>query len=240
MATITGGPRCPGSDSNGVVYVVAKAPVAGQAKTRLSPPLTPEDAAQLAGAFLLDTLVSVVDAGLTPRLICRNADDRVLLAQVAGSDVRADVQPGTGLGDALESAFQHGVDGGFAAVAVLGADTPTLPASILREGFVALARGAADVTLGPSEDGGYYFLAARALHPTLFREMEWSTDRVAAETLRRSAAAGLRVHLLPRWYDVDDAASLDRLQTHLRRLPDAVARYTRSALGAIAAGLVPA
>jgi hypothetical protein len=89
------------------------------------------------------------------------------------------------------------------------------------------------VALGPSEDGGYYLLASRAVHSSLFREMTWSTAQVAAETLRRCAGLGLRVAGLPTWYDVDDAPGLARLQAELSAsggLPVTSARHTRAAL----------
>ena len=220
------------SEPRGVVYVVAKAPTPGAAKTRLCPPLTPEHAASLASAFLQDALATVAEAGLTRRVICRNAAERDILQSLVDPAVHFDVQNGGSLGDALESAFQRGLADGYAAVAVLGADSPTLPAAVLREGFGVLLRPncAADVAFGPSEDGGYYFLAARALHPTLFRDMPWSTSGVAETTLARCLAAGLRTHILPTWYDVDDAAALDRLDQHLAALPAHVAPHTRLAL----------
>ena len=217
----------------GLAYVVAKAPEPGVAKTRLCPPLSPTAAAQVARAFLQDTLDTVAAGGLTSRLICRTAAERDSLRPIVGPTVQIDVQRGEGLGGALESAFSRGLEDGHPAVAVLGADSPTLPAAVLAEGFDAvLGAGtcSADVAIGPSEDGGYYFLAARALHRTLFADMPWSTDRVTGETLARCRAAGLRTLLLPTWYDVDDAASLARLQRHLGSLPEGVAQHTRAAL----------
>ena len=90
----------------------------------------------------------------------------------------------------------------------------TLPPAALTAAYAALESGS-DVSIGPSEDGGYYLLAARALYPDLFRNMVWSTSEVVAVTLQRCAAAGLRVHRAPAWYDVDEAADLDRLRADL-------------------------
>lgn len=214
-----------------VVYVVAKAPRAGQAKTRLSPPLTPEQAARLAAAFLQDTIALTLRAGVEVRLICRDEDERAALLPCAGV-ASVHVQRGTGLGAALETAFVQGMEGGYAAVAVLGADTPTLPAAVVARAFAAL-EGENDVVLGPSDDGGYYLLAARRLHPELFRDMTWSTSDVAAETLRRCAGRTLRTHLLPEWGDVDDAAALARLRASLAGARPDVAPHTRAALSAL-------
>jgi rSAM/selenodomain-associated transferase 1 len=218
--------------TSGVVYVVAKAPRAGVTKTRLCPPLEPEQAARCAYAFLLDTLTNVSRAGLNSRLLCRNALEQDALYRLVGPLTQVSVQPGVGLGDALEGAFREGLADGFAAVAVLAADSPTLPRLVLRNAFTALTKGN-DVALGPTEDGGYYLLAARAVHPLLFSEMPWSTSYVANETLRRCRTLGLRTHVLPAWYDVDDPASLARLLTDLDRLPAQTAPQTRAALAAL-------
>lgn len=215
-----------------VAYVVAKAPRAGVTKTRLCPPLAPEQAARLARAFLLDALTNVRLAGVSPRLVCRGPAEQEALRRLAGPLVQVSMQAGEGLGDALEGAFCEGLADGFAAVAVLGADSPTLPTLLLREAFVALADGI-DVVLGPAEDGGYYMLAARAIHPRLFRQMAWSTCEVASETLRRCRLLGLRTHVLPTWYDVDDAAALAGLRRDLRRLPRHTAPQTRAVLEAM-------
>jgi rSAM/selenodomain-associated transferase 1 len=216
--------------------VVAKAPRPGEAKTRLCPPLLPDQAAGLAAAFLLDTVVKVQQAGVAARLICRDAAEKALLRARFDGLAPAVVQRGEGLGDALESAFRFGLADGFSAVGVLGSDIPTLPVAVIRDAFAAVA-GGADVALGPADDGGYYLLVARRPHPALFRDMVWSTSSVARETLVRCRALGLRVDVLPNWYDVDDGPALDRLKTELATFPPDLAPHTRAALdGALWSG----
>jgi rSAM/selenodomain-associated transferase 1 len=210
------------------VYVVAKAPEVGACKTRLCPPLAPRQTVALAQAFLLDTLHTVARAGLEPRLICRDQIEQRALRALVGEAVRVSAQPGAGLGDALESAFREGLDEADQMVAVLGADSPTLPPEILQAAAAAVLE--ADVALGPSEDGGYYLLAASAAYPALFRGMPWSTSLVASETLRRCRALGLTSQCLSTWYDVDDAAALARLRTDLAGLPASIAPRTREHL----------
>ncbi|MDQ3702529.1 MAG: TIGR04282 family arsenosugar biosynthesis glycosyltransferase [Chloroflexota bacterium] len=215
--------------TDGVVYVVAKAPRAGASKTRLCPPLGLEQAATLSRAFLLDTLTCAHRAGVLARVICRDAEEQAALEPVVGNLASVRVQQGTGLGAALESAFSQGLREGFGAVGVLGSDCPTLPPHLLRQAYTAV-EGGSDVALGPSADGGYYLLVARALYPALFQNMIWSTSTVAQTTLDRCAGAGLGVHLLPGWYDVDDAADLHRLREDLRRTSPSIARRTRAEL----------
>lgn len=216
---------------SGVVYVVAKAPRAGQAKTRLSPPLSLEGAADVAEGFLRDTMALARRAGADVRLICRDAGEREALLGFAGAD-EIDVQRGEGVGEAMESAFEEGLRRGYGMVAVLGMDVPTLPHAIVAEALAACAEED-QVALGPSDDGGYYLLAARRTHAALFREMRWSTSEVAGETLRRAASLGLRVHVLPVWSDVDDAEGLERLRGELAAAGPEVAPHTRAALDAL-------
>ena len=213
----------------GVVYVVAKLPRPGASKTRLCPPLRHDQAARLARAFLLDTLTTVRLTGFEARVICRDAVERASLIPLVGRLSTVHTQARAGLSDALESAFREGLSHGFEVVGVLGPDSPTLPVALVQEAFRAVA-GGADVALGPCEDGGYYLLVARTLHPDLFRDIPWSTSAVAEITLDRCRALGLRVHRLPMWYDVDDAASLARLCAELSRSPATVAPHTRAAL----------
>jgi rSAM/selenodomain-associated transferase 1 len=232
-AVVAGDVVCYGrAPSAGVVYVVAKAPRAGASKTRLCPPLTFEEAAGCAAAFLGDVLDAVRQADLEARVICRDAAERDALAALIGAGVRVDVQDGSGLGEAMESAFRFGLRDGYRAVAVLGADCPTVPRDALAGAFAAVCRDA-DVALGPSEDGGYYLLVARDLHPWLFRDLVWSTDTVAAETLARCRAQHLRTYLAPPWYDVDDAASLGRLWSDVQSARGDAAIRTRALLDAL-------
>jgi rSAM/selenodomain-associated transferase 1 len=217
-----------------VVYVVAKAPRLGAVKTRLCPPLAAEQAVALYRGFLLDSLEL---AGQVPaaaiRAICPDSGQAAELAPLMPVGGELTVQAEAGLGGALESCFRDGLADGYRAVAVIASDNPTLPSNLINRAFELLAT--ADVVFGPTDDGGYYLVAARAVHPTLFREMTWSTADVLAESLRRSAAAGLAVALLPPWHDVDTPAALRDLRRELDGLPPTQARHTRAVLGALGA-----
>ena len=217
-----------------VVYVVAKAPRPGAAKTRLTPAVSPNQAAALARAFLLDTLrLAGRVPGVVVRAVCRDPSEAIDVRALGGPDLDVLCQRQPGLGVALEECFRHGLADGFAKVAVLASDSPTLPSEIIGAALAALDRY--DVALGPCEDGGYYLLAARAVHPTLFRDMAWSTDSVFNETLARSERSGLRVATLPVWYDVDTPESLPRLIRDVEARPRELAPHTRRTLVAIRA-----
>lgn len=209
-----------------VVVLFAKWPRPDRAKRRLGRDIGVAAAACLARSFLVDTLA----------LLERSGADRVVIAYAPPAarqhfaglarDATLVPQPRAAFGRRLERALEAGLAAGRR-VLVVGADSPTLPPAFLRAGFARLSR--ADAVLGPAEDGGYYLIGAGAPLPsTLFRRVPWSTPAVARATLARAAAAGLRVALLPRWYDVDDIAGLRRLLRDRAGLGRA--RSTRAAL----------
>lgn len=202
-----------------VVVIMAKAPAVGKTKTRLCPPLTPTQAAALYEAMLRDTveLVSeVVGLGLAIAVTPPATIDQFH----AIAPPRASLFPvsGTDIGECLNRTMNHYFSIGHPQVIALNSDGPTLPADYLREASTQLSR--ADVVLGPSEDGGYYLIGLKRPVPELFQDIDWSTDRVTTQTLKHIEALGLRVSLLPTWYDVDTPADMERLQSELNTLPD--------------------
>jgi len=196
----------------GALAVIAKEPVAGAAKTRLIPALGAEGAGRLAAAMLADTLAMVRTVGAAPWLCFTPAGARERLAALAPGFALFP-QGGGDLGDRLAACLGrllHGqaqVAGAVAArAAIVGADTPHLPAALCRRAFALLDH--ADLVLGPALDGGYYLVAARTCWPELFVGVPMGTDRVLGVTLDRAAGLGLRVALLPALRDLDRAADL--------------------------------
>lgn len=193
--------------------VMAKVPVAGQVKTRLCPPLTPRAAARLARCFLLDR---VEQLGLIPeadRLVAfAPPEGEAGLRRLLPAGVRLVPQVGPDLGTRLDRLLTALLAEGYAGAIALDADSPTLPTDYLRAACRHLRAATADVVLGPAEDGGYYLIGLRAPAPALFQAMPWSTATVAAETQARARAAGLRLRLLPAWFDVDRGPDLARLR----------------------------
>ncbi len=98
---------------------------------------------------------------------------------------------------------------------MLNSDSPTLPTALLIETAATLAQPGDRAVLGPSTDGGYYLLGLKAAHRRMFEDIDWSTARVAEQTLQRARDIGLDVHVLPAWYDVDDVDGLRRLDAEL-------------------------
>jgi len=186
------------------VLVVAKAPASGRSKTRLVPPLSADQAAELHEALLLDTLDACRAEGVTPRILHASPADAAELARLAPGTPLV-LQEGRGLADALRLGIAGNVEAG--PVAIVSSDVPGLPTGSLRTAFAALAQGA-DVVLGPAVDGGYWLIAMRQAHEEPFRDIPWSTPAALAVTRSRCGEAGLRVELLHPWRDLDTLVDL--------------------------------
>jgi rSAM/selenodomain-associated transferase 1 len=210
------------------LIVVAKEPIAGQTKTRLSPPFAPESAAELYRCLLLDTLALMArleNVDLTVAYTPAKARD--FFVEVVPNGFRLIPQEGVDLGQRLAHALGQHFELGYQRVAIMNSDGPTLPLACLEEAFNALDRY--DITLGPGHDGGYYLIGMKQPHPELFWDIAWSTEQVIPETLAICRRLELSVHHLPEWYDVDVAADLARLQHDLLRDPG-LAPHTRAFL----------
>jgi rSAM/selenodomain-associated transferase 1 len=203
--------------------VMAKAPRPGFSKTRLCPPLRPDQAAALSAAFLRDITENITLAGrqaaITPYVAYAPEGAEALFdGHLAGGTGRllADGSPLMptdirGFGRSLLHAVLAMLARGHGSAVVLNSDSPTLPTALLVRTARALAADGDRVVLGPADDGGYYLLGMKAAHAHLFANIAWSTDSVAASTRMRAAELGLDVVELPSWYDVDDHDSLNRL-----------------------------
>lgn len=212
------------------LLMVAKRPAPGRTKTRLTPPLQPEQAAALYECFLRDTVELMRQVpGVQPAIAYLPVEERAYFAALA-PDFELIQQEGNHLGERLDNALNHYLGRGYTRAAIMNSDGPNLPVAFLTGAFQALDDGA-DVVLGPSDDGGYYLIGLRRPAPRLLREVRMSTPEVLADTLRLAARENLRVALLPAWYDVDDSGSLERLRTELAEAPDGVARHTKALLG---------
>lgn len=219
------------------LLVIAKQPASGQTKTRLTPPLSPQQAAQLYDCFLRDTLdIARAVPGVT-RLVYYAPDDAAGYFQTLAPDFELTQQCGAGLGERLDHALSHFLALGFERVVVMDSDSPTLPPGYVAQAFGALADH--DVVLGPCEDGGYYLIGLTRPQPRLLREVRMSQPNVLRDTLDLAEQAGLRAALLPPWYDVDTIQALARLQTELLENTGRPATQTRALLSSLALSNLP-
>ena len=212
------------------VAIMAKAPEAGKVKTRLCPPLSLAEAAELYRRFLLDKIEQVrALSGASPAIAYTPVEARDFFEEVAAGFALVP-QRGEDLGDRLANSLGALLETGHRGALAIDSDTPTLPLGFLQRALDLVASPEIDVVLGPTEDGGYYLIGLRTAHSELFEAMAWSTSQVLPETLRRADAKGLRVACLPPWYDIDTPDDLARLQAALGASDGESSRHTRGFL----------
>ena len=185
--------------------MIAKAPVAGRSKTRLTPPCTPAQAAELAEAALVDTLTAVAASHCDRRVLVLDGEPGIWLEPFAGFEVIA--QRGTGLGQRLAGAFADIGDPAF----LIGMDTPQVDVADLEAGLAAL--NGADAALGLAPDGGYWGIGLARPVAGVFDDVPMSAGDTGAIQLDRLRRLGLRTTLLRSLRDVDtfdDAVSVAR------------------------------
>ncbi len=209
------------------VTIMAKAPRAGEVKTRLSPPLSATEAAELYRCFLLDKIEQVRTlTRAIPAIAYTPPDGRGFFEGMA-PDFLLVPQRGPDLGARLANSLEHLFALGHMAAFAIDSDTPTLPTAHLEQALDLIATPGIDLVLGPSEDGGYYLIGLRVLYPELFEDMPWSTAQVVPETFRRAEGKGLTVATLPPWFDIDTPEDLEHLKTSLAGTAVNAARHTR-------------
>ena len=210
--------------------VMTKAPQAGQVKTRLVPPLTPDEAAELNKCFLRDKAGGIASAcsrrPVGEAAATTEAMGIAVYTPIGAESAYDDILPGdftllpqrgAGFGERLYCAAEDLFICGFGSVCLIDSDSPTVPAENFAKAIELLKTHSACIVLGPCDDGGYYLIGLNRPHRELFEEIDWSTERVFDQTMRRAREMDLEVKLLPRGYDVDDAASLRCLCNELLR-----------------------
>ncbi len=192
--------------ADAALVIFGKAPIPGQVKTRLCPPLTQDEAATLQGSLVLDVVErsrSIEKAARLDRFMaCAPSCEHVffkILQERQG--VRLIDQVGEDLGQRMDQAFKEVFALGYKRVLLVGTDVPTLPASSYGQALSLLSDH--DLVLGPSLDGGYYLLGLKKPASALFTDIPWSTDRVCSLTKAKAESLRLRIGLLPTCRDLD-------------------------------------
>jgi uncharacterized protein len=215
-----------------VIAVMARYPYAGEVKTRLAPRLDGAERATVYRALLADKLRQLDGVSRCARAIAFTpAAHEPWFRALVGPGYTLIAQPEGPLGARVVAVFDALLAQASGAI-LCDSDTPDLPPDHLAEAARALEDGA-DLVLGPAADGGYYLVGLRRPTPALFEHIEWSSPRTRAQTLAAAARLGLRVALLPEWYDVDEPDDLTRLERALEADAGAAAPHTWAALAAL-------
>ncbi len=213
-------PRSPSDKGNlCALALMSKAPGPGTTKTRLVPPLAPDEAAALSACFVRDAASNIAD------ISSDGLAEGVVVYTPVGAETAYEgllpktfsllAQRGEAFGDRLFHAVEDLLSAGYSSVCLINSDSPTLPTALLRSAITAVARAGDRVVLGAANDGGYYLVGLKQAHRKLFENIDWSTSKVLAQTIERATELELETEILPAWYDVDDAATLRQLCVEL-------------------------
>jgi len=211
--------------TNRTLVIMAKAPRLGSVKTRLAGSLSLQAVTELYQCLLNDTIALAQRLDHVEVAIMCPASDVEDLSCAVAKTVRIVPQAGQGLAAGLASVFTHFATPSHQRVIAFNSDSPHVPASVLETAFDALE--ACDLVVGPTHDGGYYLVGARASHSGLFTSDGMGTGNALEALLTRARALGLSVHLTDPFYDIDVAADLSQLADELQRIPGKAPRTAK-------------
>jgi hypothetical protein len=217
----------PSPASNRVLVIMAKAPRAGAVKTRLASSLSPEAVTDFYRCLLEDTLALARSLdNVRVAIMCPDSDvselTRLASSEASGSEVSVVAQTGAGLAAGLTSVFAHFAENRGQHTIAFNSDSPHLPSSVLEDAFETLTEH--DVVVGPTHDGGYYLVGAKASYPTLFANDGMGTSSALERLVSRVRSLELSVGFADRFYDIDVADDLTRLAEELRLAPERAPR----------------
>lgn len=200
------------------LVIMAKAPRPGAVKTRLARSLPVAEVTDLYRCLLADTIALGRSLnGVQVALMCPEADAEDL-AQATGNSIPVVPQNGSGLAAALTTVFAHFSSTGAGRIVAFNSDSPHLPAAILETAFHSLI--SSDVVVGPTQDGGYYLVGAKASHPGLFVDDAMGTTNAYDALLSRVRRLNLSVSFIDSFYDIDEFSDLGQLSEELLRSPE--------------------
>ncbi len=199
------------------LIIFAKSPIPGKVKTRLTPYITPTEAAELYKAFIADIICNAhklrceqITIAYTP------ANAETAFHGICGQSVSYIPQKGDDLGERMKNAFKHSFNKGSTRTVIIGTDSPTLPLSYIQNAFDALKE--VPITIGPTFDGGYYLIGLTEQNDVIFDGIDWSTSKVFGQTLTKIQAINKQLYVLPPWYDVDTLDDLEFLRSHIQAM----------------------
>ncbi len=207
----------PQPPAQSALIVFAKAPIEGYVKTRLCPPLTPDEAASLHGSLVLDLLERCQGLKACDRKLAGapTSDHPFFSAMNTRFKMPIWEQVGDDLGARMSHAFQSALGTPYQSAIIIGTDIPGITVQLISSALKSLQEH--DVVVGPTEDGGYYLIGLRSPAPQLFENIPWSTDSVFVQTREKANAMGLSLKVLPMLRDLD---TIEDLQAFIQESKD--------------------
>lgn len=190
------------------IIIFVRNPELGKVKTRLAKQIGDELTLQVYAELLLHTRETTYNLDCDKFVFySENIDDN----DIWDSDrFEKKLQEGDNLGDRMMLAFFELFQQGYSKVVIIGSDCPELTSFVIEDAFDKLDLH--DVVIGPSTDGGYYLLGLTQLLPDLFKDKEWSTDKVLAATIKDIVRLKRSSYFLTELSDIDTAEDLHRFQ----------------------------
>jgi rSAM/selenodomain-associated transferase 1 len=200
------------------VGIMCKTPIPGSSKTRLSPPLSAAECAEISTCFIRDLANTIhelsLSGGVVPYAVYTPKGSEESLRRLLPDSFKLALQCEGGFGVRLLQGTIDLLNDGHSGAILVNSDSPTLPKAVLKQAVDAVADGD-NVTLSPAVDGGYTLIGLSKPHARLFEDIPWSTSEVYRLTLERAREIGLSVKIVHGWYDVDDSQSLKMLEDEL-------------------------
>jgi rSAM/selenodomain-associated transferase 1 len=200
------------------IGIMCKTPIPGSSKTRLSPPLSAAECAEISACFIRDLANTIhelsLSADVVPYAVYTPKGSEDSLRRLLPDSFRLALQCEGGFGVRLLQGTIDLLNDGHSGAILVNSDSPTLPKAILKQAVDAVDNGD-NVTLSPAVDGGYTLIGLSRPHARLFEDIPWSTSEVYRLTLERAREIGLSAKIVHGWYDVDDSASLKMLEDEL-------------------------
>ncbi len=198
----------PPGPAEGAIIIFAKAPVPGEVKTRLCPPLTPDEAASLHGSMVMDALEHIRPLrGFDTYLACTPSMDHPFFQTLAARHrLQLCDQVGEDLGQRMDQALTTVLNRGYQYAVLVGTDIPHLSGYTFKQ--AKEMSQSKDVVFGPTKDGGYYLVGMKTPNSELFANITWSTDRVLTQSQAQAEKLGVTVGLLDPEWDIDTFGDL--------------------------------
>ena len=217
------------------LVIMAKAPLPGDVKTRLVPPLSPEEAAELSRCLLLDLIEELKSFRSGDLFIAFTpVEHAAFFSGIADGRFVCIPQRGHDLGERMKHIFEDLFSKGYKNIVVIGSDLPVFPSRFLQDAFMALDGSGYSVTFGPSRDGGYYLIGMNRYVPEIFQGIPWSSNSVLSTTVHKLSALELAPYFVPAWFDIDTIEDLGYLESTADQFPDRSGQLTLGFLNALA------
>jgi len=212
------------------LVILTKTPEPGQSKTRLVPPLSFEEAAELARAVLLDQLQNLARFTAAQLFIAFTPPSAASFFEaLLPREASCFYQQGDSLGDRMRHAFDVLFSRSFSRVLLIGGDLPAVPLEALADAVAALENNT-EIVLGPSLDGGYYLVGMSRMIPEIFEGIIWSRPDVLTLTTAKLVALKRKYKLISPWYDIDTIDDLRHLKSDIAAAPAGFMKNTLALL----------